>query len=391
MKKERYSFFLLPTLIFSLALFASLDAGRLVKRSPSHEVPIQKRASFSSQTTPFSIENNTIANKDKIISDYELALTSTNPVSFERTKITIKTDKGLVRHGTLTTRPNARGNVVLCHPAAYDQHFMTPYEENVFSYYNCIRFDFRRHGENNKGQSTTIGKREAAEIKAAAEFLKKHPKTKHLPIYGFGVSMGASALIGAECKYHQFDALILQSPFESLKEQIKREFPVFRRSFFHNFIFGEPVRIYAKLRYRIRLEKFHPEQKIKKIRTPIFLMHARNDRVIKFIAFKKLKTAGRHCIIKTWTPKNGGHTEFFKTFPDLYTKKCNEFLDKVAKSYKYLNYKIAHAKNMFQGSKLRGSKLQRNLLTKRRNRRVIQKDRQKYLLTTMLHRKETRS
>ena len=274
-------------------------------------------------------------------SDFEL--TTTNPIPAIQKEITLKTKDGLIRKGILTTRSNAKGNMVLCHPAAYDKDFMIPYDRKVFSYYNCLRFDFRRHGENNKQQSSTLGKKEIYEVEAAVNYLKNNTETQNFPTYGFGVSLGAVVLLESESQKHQFDGLILQAPFESLREQVKRTFGFFQFPLMHNFIFREPLRIYTKLRYRIRLSKVYPEKSIKKITVPIFLMHALNDPVINIKAYKKLKEAGKNVVIKTWTPRAGRHTELFKTYPDLYTKKCNQFLNKITRSRQHLYTPIAKA------------------------------------------------
>ena len=256
-------------------------------------------------------------------------------------KVILQTKDGLERVGILTFRKNARGNIIMCHPAAYDKSFMIPYEEKVFSFYNCLRFDFRRHGENSAGQCSTIGKREVFEVEAALEILKQHPETKNLPTYGFGVSMGAATLIEAEQKLHAFDGLILQAPFASLRDQIRRSLPLFDGPIVHNFIFREPVRLYAKLKYNIRLCKVYPERSIKNVTCPIFLMHAKNDDVVPFEHFCRIKKSG-NSIIATWTPKAGQHTALFKTFPDLYTKKCNAFLNYVSRTRGHLNYIVTH-------------------------------------------------
>jgi len=273
-----------------------------------------------------------------IVENQSLALTHTNPEIAHHENITIKTKDGLVRDAVLTTRKNAHGNIVMCHPAAYDKDFMIPYTERVFSYYNCIRFDLRRHGNYGKKECTTLGRREVHEVNAAADFIKNHPETKGLPTYGFGISLGATILIEAESQKHQFDGLILQAAFESLREQIKRTFPFFKNvPLVHNLIFREPIRFIVQQRYKIRLCKVNCVESMRKVNTPIFLMHSQNDPVVSFVAYEKLKSAGNHCIKKTWAPKVGRHTELFKTLPDLYTKKCNSFLQKISENKKHIN------------------------------------------------------
>lgn len=317
---------------FIFSSFSTIFCGNIFQNGSTNK-SFQKLVQ-GKKTEPVISEKKTIRISQKNLFSHPLlnqdfALTTTNPIQSSSKKITLTTRDGLVRNGILVTRPNARGNIVMCHPAAYDKYFMTPYAEKTFSYYNCLYFDFRRHGENSKKQCSTLGKKEIYEVEAAVNLFKQDKKIKNLPIFGFGVSLGAATLIEAESKKHQFDALILQSPFESLRKQVSRTFPFFGLPLMHNLIFGEPMRLYSKIKYRVRSFSVHPDHSIRFIRTPIFLMHAHNDPVIVFDAYKKLKKAGNKCIVKTWSPVFGRHTELFKTYPDLYTKKCNEFLNNV--------------------------------------------------------------
>ncbi len=241
-------------------------------------------------------------------------------------KVSITTKDGIKRSAILSLKSNAKANVVLCHPATHNKEYMKDYEEKLFKDYNCIRFDFRRHGENSENQYSTIGVHEAYEVEAAAKLLKEKKETKNLPIYGFGVSLGAAALIKTESRNHIFDALILQSCFENLKTQIRRMFTFYRVPLMDNLIFTSPVSYYAKTRYRIKLKRNKPVNEIKNIKAPIFLIHAKNDTFIPIDAFNALEKAAIS-IKKIWTPEDGKHTNILETYPELYSKKCGDFLD----------------------------------------------------------------
>jgi fermentation-respiration switch protein FrsA (DUF1100 family) len=241
--------------------------------------------------------------------------------------VTIKTKDGIERNGILTIRKNALGNVLLCHAAGYDKTTMEPFVDKVFKEYNCLRFDFRRHGENSKDQYSTIGRKEIYEVQAAVEFLKTHEATKGLDLYGFGHSMGAAALIHAEAMQPTFKGLILQSCFEKLRTQIKHHFSIFRWSIFHGFVFTGPVRLFAKWVYRIKAARFNPVDLIGKVKAPLFLIHAENDTFTPFDAYLSLTKAAHPSNLKeTWAPKLGGHSKIFSTYPELYCEKCIHFL-----------------------------------------------------------------
>ena len=246
-----------------------------------------------------------------------------------RYKTTFKTKDGIKRNAIVTLRKNAKGNVVLCHPAARNKEYMKDYDDKLFDEYNSIRFDFRRHGEESKQQYSTIGIKEALEVEAAFKILKSHDSTRDLPTYGFGISMGAAALIVAESKKPMFDGLIIQSCYESLRKQIKRMFSFYRIPLMEHLIFTKPIRLYSKTRYKIKLKENDLVRKIQKIKTPIFMIHALNDSFIPITAFHSLKRVASN-IKQVWTPEDGKHTHILDTFPKKYYKKCKEFLSKLA-------------------------------------------------------------
>ncbi len=242
-------------------------------------------------------------------------------------RVILEAKDGCKRNAILTIRPHARGNLVLCHPATFDKEFMKVFVDKVFKDYNCIRFDFRRHGEDAALHYSTCGKKEIYEVEAAVRVLKQHEKTQNLPIYGFGISLGAAVLIQAESKMKLFEGLILQSTFERLSLQIRRTIPLFNFPPFRFFLFREPTRFYLQKMYGVRLNRINPIKSIKKIAIPIFLMHAQDDSYIPFDAFRALYESGEGNIVRTWTPTTGGHTTLYALRPEEFEQECLAFLD----------------------------------------------------------------
>jgi len=263
----------------------------------------------------------------------EEAIEPQNKIVYQDTKITLTTKDGLFRKAILSIVNNAKGNVVLCHPAAKHKEYMQSYREQLFPQYNTIAFDFRRHGEDQKKQYSTIGRDERYEVEAAAKIFKQDSRTKNLPTYGFGISLGAVAIIELESRQHTFDGIIIQSAYESLKKQIMRLYQFYRLPHMHHFIFRQPCRGFAYYCYRIKLRKIFPSTSISKITTPIFLIHALNDTFISINAYVELKKNAKS-VVKTWNPEFGNHTKILKTYPELYAQHCNDFLDSLQnKSY----------------------------------------------------------
>ena len=96
-----------------------------------------------------------------------------------------------------------------------------------------MTFDFRAHGEHCDGQRCTFGRDEHLDVITAAHFLKNHPHLKNKPVIVYGFSMGAVAAIEAQAKDNSlFSAMILDCPFDSSENIIKRSLESMQFTFF---------------------------------------------------------------------------------------------------------------------------------------------------------------
>lgn len=242
-------------------------------------------------------------------------------------EIDLITSDGLRRKGIFKVAENAKGSIVLCHPAAYHKEFMTAYNDILFEDFHTIRFDFRRHGQDADDQYTTMGKKEANEVRSAVHFLRSDERTKNLPIFGFGISMGAAALVEAQSKTPLFDGLILQSMFDALGNQFKRLSSFYRM--FPLLIFRQPTTFLARSQYRWDLCKVKPVKQLPQVDIPICLIHAQNDHFIPFDNFRRLYKSAKKHISHVWTPSQGKHTEILKNDAITYKETCQNFLKSV--------------------------------------------------------------
>jgi uncharacterized protein len=139
--------------------------------------------------------------------------------------------------GLLIERPNAKRVIMCCHGYSMAKERMLPYVQH-FSQDTVLLFDFRAHGES-KGDRTTIGNAERADVHAAINFLKHNPCTKDLLIIGIGISMGAVSLLGATAEKPMVDILILDSSFAQLVRQAKTALKAY------TYILGYPLEMVA--------------------------------------------------------------------------------------------------------------------------------------------------
>ena len=152
-------------------------------------------------------------------------------VSFQARE-SVSSDKTIVRHGVLIKRPKAQATVLICHGFMCDKYDVS-FLHILFTDFNSMTFDFRAHGEDKEGQCSTLGRNEAYDVIAAAEFIKNHPELKDTPLIVYGFSMGAVAAIIAQANCpHLFDAMILDSPFDSTDKLLDRGIEKLKINFF---------------------------------------------------------------------------------------------------------------------------------------------------------------
>jgi uncharacterized protein len=93
--------------------------------------------------------------------------------------------------------------------------------------YGALLFDFQAHGES-EGQYTTVGLREVDDALAAVAYLQSRLGAD-VKLAGIGLSMGASVLIVAAARCEAISALVLDSPFATLRRAVSHSFRVFFR------------------------------------------------------------------------------------------------------------------------------------------------------------------
>ena len=88
--------------------------------------------------------------------------------------------------------------------------------------YGVIAWDFRAHGKS-EGNFSSLGYYEVLDAKAALDFALEQPDVKH--IGAWGGSMGAVTMIRAAAMYPQIEALVADSPFPTLQEEMDMRVP----------------------------------------------------------------------------------------------------------------------------------------------------------------------
>jgi pimeloyl-ACP methyl ester carboxylesterase len=256
--------------------------------------------------------------------------------------------------GLLVRYKEAQANVLICHG------FMTCQQDAAIlrrlfpkGKFNCMTFNFRAHGtgKGRKGQYCTLGKDEAHDVIAAANFLNNHTHIGHLPLFVYGFSMGAVAAIQAQAQCPLFRAMILDCPFDSTSNIIKRsldnvtfslcgyEFKMPGRDLLHDYAFHPYIqtlvkrvlRCFAGLDPREIETQFcsvEPKETIKQVDIPCFFIHCKNDKRTSCNAIKSVFDAAQGYKV-LWLTNGRGHFDSYFHNPEQYTYRVRTFLDNV--------------------------------------------------------------
>lgn len=258
----------------------------------------------------------------------------------------------ITRKGLLVRRENAKANILMSHGFMCNK-FDIGFVRGLFGpEYNFLTFDFRAHGEHVDDQTCTFGRDEALDVIAAANFMKHHPKIKHLPLIAYGFSMGAASSIEAQAQHPDlFKAMILDCPFDSIENVLKRgintmtvslfgyQFYVPGRQLLHKYalhpyvqeVIKPLLRLSANMDPRninVHICPVKPQESIKKITIPCLFICCKNDARVSVDAIKSVYDGARG-YKRLWLTDGRYHCDSFFYNPECYSKQLNKFVGAV--------------------------------------------------------------
>jgi alpha-beta hydrolase superfamily lysophospholipase len=188
--------------------------------------------------------------------------------------------------------------------------------------YPVMMLDFRAHGDS-EGALTTLGMREAEDVKAALAWLRqRHPDR---PICGIGYSMGAAALLQASADGSVCDSYVLDSAFARLENSARHTMA--------SYYFPAPIiepwwqtsRLWGWGIVGFDLQTLQPEQHVGALADrPMLLIHGKEDRTTSFTDSVRLQemTGGK---AELWLVDGAGHLQSLE-HPD-YVARVRRFLE----------------------------------------------------------------
>jgi fermentation-respiration switch protein FrsA (DUF1100 family) len=182
--------------------------------------------------------------------------------------------------------------------------------------YGVIAWDFRAHGESG-GEFSSLGYYEALDAKAALDFALSQPGVEH--IGAWGGSMGAVTMIRATAQYPEIEALIADSPFATLEDEmnLRVPFPIMRSL----------IRFFAERESAVTRELVRPVEDIARISPrPVLIIQGMGDGMVPLDSAQRLYDAAGEPR-QLWTENDVPHLNMYAYYTTRYTKRVIKFFD----------------------------------------------------------------
>ena len=182
--------------------------------------------------------------------------------------------------------------------------------------YGVIAWDSRAHGKSG-GDFSSLGYYETLDAKAALDFALVQPGVEH--VGAWGGSMGAVTMLRATAQYPQIEALIADSPFVNLKEEMDLRVPVpMMRSLIHFF---------AEQETGISPDMVNPLEDIGSISPrPVFIIQGMGDGMVPLDSAERLYDAAGEPR-QLWVEDDVPHLNMYAYYKERYTKRTIKFFD----------------------------------------------------------------
>jgi fermentation-respiration switch protein FrsA (DUF1100 family) len=155
------------------------------------------------------------------------------------------------------------------------------------------------------------------DTKAALDFVLAQPGVEH--VGAWGGSMGAMTMIRAAAQYPEIEALVADSPFTTLEDEmdLRVPFPVMRSL----------IRFFAERISGVAVASVRPLDDIARISPrPVFLIQGMGDGMVPLDSAQRLyESAGEPR--QLWTENNVPHLNMYSFYKTMYTERVIEFFD----------------------------------------------------------------
>jgi uncharacterized protein len=182
--------------------------------------------------------------------------------------------------------------------------------------YGVLAWDFRGHGGSGD-ETVTLGYHETLDVEAALAYALSRPEVEH--IGGWGGSMGAVTMIRATAQYLQIEALVADSPFVTLEDELDLRVPVP--------LLNPLVRAFAESETGLHLDMVRPVDDIGRINPrPVFIIQGMGDTMVPPDSAERLYAAAGDPR-ELWIEPGVPHLNMYAYYRERYTKRVIKFFD----------------------------------------------------------------
>jgi fermentation-respiration switch protein FrsA (DUF1100 family) len=216
--------------------------------------------------------------------------------------------------------------IILCHGLGANRADMLPQAVLLAEHgYGSFLFDFRAHGES-EGEMVTYGYAETDDVLAAVDYLLSRSDVDPQRIGILGGSLGAATALRAAARSTRLKAVVAESAFTSLEDEVASSFTVF--SGLPAFPFAPLTVAFAQWQTGLRISEVRPIDDIPSIAPrPVFIIHGTDDDLIPAEQGLRLYEAAGEPK-ELWMVGVMGHESPLGIFPDEYEKRVIGFFDK---------------------------------------------------------------
>jgi pimeloyl-ACP methyl ester carboxylesterase len=192
--------------------------------------------------------------------------------------------------------------------------------------YGALLYDARHHGLSDKAV-VSLGYFERFDVLGALYWLRRQPETANSKVVLMGVSMGAAAVLMAAAETHDYDALILDSPFQNLEETVTHHAWLFLKLPKYPFV---PLFLhYYRQRVHFDWRQFDVGVAASRILPcPVLMIHGGKDERIPVAHGRRIFEILPGKDKQFFVVENATHGAGYRTAPDAYMAQVTDFLRK---------------------------------------------------------------
>jgi hypothetical protein len=228
-------------------------------------------------------------------------------------------------------QPDAKGLVILFHGFTATKSFLRAEAKGFLDQQmNVLLVDFRASG-GSEGTTTTIGYTESYDVLRVLEFVGRRKLAGNLPVWLFGQSMGAAAILRAFAvvpkinSYRNLRGLILECPFNRMSATVKNRFKIYNVPATG---LSELLMLWGSAQLGFWAFNHNPEDYAREVKIPTLIMAGGADKMARPEEVKAifLKLSTPESWKKYYEFAGIGHLSYARTMYNSWNRQICDFL-----------------------------------------------------------------